>query len=453
MKKFLIDYRIIPFFLVIFALTAFLDKALAIGLFLLFLLFLFLFFLLWKIGIREKQLYVAIIIVTLIHLAVVLFIYYTAFNPFGGGADYEKYHSIGTEIAQRFTQGNFSLEGLRLNHYFPVVVGILYLFTMSEMLIGQLFSVWMAVITILFAYLLIREINGSKRSAFWVSLLVGIYPSYLFFGSLLLKDMLVVPFSVIGLWLVIKMMKEFSWKRFLIFFIIVSALINLRLYIGFALLLTLLVCWLLISGVVWKKRIIQGVIMTALLGFTLQFSGYGYYGITAVKHFLNPKTIISYREVLYESVKVDTEETTPVSPKEEDDLSGSGFSFKAKTSFENPVSFSIDYSKTFGDTLLGPMPWHIKYRRQLYSLIEIVPLYFFVIIIIYGVVRSIRNWGFLKTIKRYRQGIPLLVFSLLALGAIALFITNYGIIMRVRVPAFVSLLCLMPLGFIKRKDN
>jgi len=453
MKKFLIDYRIIPFFLVIFALTAFLDKALAIGLFLLFLLFLFLFFLLWKIGIREKQLYVAIIIVTLIHLAVVLFIYYTAFNPFGGGADYEKYHSIGTEIAQRFTQGNFSLEGLRLNHYFPVVVGILYLFTMSEMLIGQLFSVWMAVITILFAYLLIREINGSKRSAFWVSLLVGIYPSYLFFGSLLLKDMLVVPFSVIGLWLVIKMMKEFSWKRFLIFFIIVSALINLRLYIGFALLLTLLVCWLLISGVVWKKRIIQGVIITALLGFTLQFSGYGYYGITAIKHFLNPKTITNYREVLYEPVKVDAEGITQNFPKEEDDLSGSGFSFKAKTSLENPVSFSINYSKTFGDTLLGPMPWHIKYRRQLYSLIEIVPLYFFVIIIIYGVVRSIRNWGFLKTIKRYRQGIPLLVFSLLALGAIALFITNYGIIMRVRVPAFVSLLCLMPLGFIKRKDN
>lgn len=248
------------------------------------------------------------------------------------------------------------------------------------------------------------------------------------------------------------MMKEFSWKRFIIFFIIVSALINLRLYIGFALLLTLVICWFLISGVAWKRRIIQGIIITALLGLTLQFSGYGYYGITAIKHFLNPKTITNYREVIYKPVKVATEETIPNLPKEEDDLSGSGFSFKAETSIENPVSFSVEYSKTFGDTLLGPMPWHIKYKRQIYSFIETIPLYFFILIIVYGIIRSIKNWGVLKTIKRYRYGIPLFVFGLLSLGAIALFITNYGIIMRVRIPAFVSLLCLMPLGFIKRKD-
>ena len=452
MKKLLIDYKILPFFLIIFALTSFLDKALAIGLFLLFLLFLFLFLILWKIGIREKQLYVAIIVVALIHLTVVLFIYYAEFNPFGGGADYEGYHSIGTEIAQRFTQGNFSLEGLRINHYFPVVVGVLYALTMPEMLIGQLFSVWLTIITILFVYLLIREINGSKRSAFWISLLIGVYPSYLFFGSLLLKEMVVVPLSLIGLWLIIKIMKEFSWKYFAIFFIITSALINFRLYIGFTLLLTFIICWFLISGVVWKKRIIQGVIMITLLGFTLQFSGHGYYGITAIEHFLNPKTIVNYREVFYKPAEVVAEETTPNFPQEKDDLSGSGFSFKAKTNLENPISFGVNYSKTFANTFLGPMPWHIKYRRQLYSLIETFPFYFFLSIIIYGIVKSIKNWGLLKTIKRYRYEAPLMVFSLLTLGAIALFITNFGIIMRVRIPAIISLLCLMPLGF-KKKDN
>jgi len=453
MKKFLINYKIIPFFLIIFALISFLDKTLAIGLFLLSFLFLLLFFILWEIGIREKQLYTAIIIIALIHLAVVLFIFYTEFNPFGGGADYETYHKVGIEISQRFVGGNLSLEGLKMNHYFPVVIGFFYMLTVPEMIVGQLLSVWMVAITILFSYLIIREIKGSKKLAFWTSLAIGVYPSYLFFGSLLLKEMLVAPFSLIGLWLILKMLKEFSWKRFIIFFLIVSALVNLRLYTGFALLLTLIISWFLISGVVWKKRIIQGSIMVILLGFTSQFSGYGYYGIGTAKHFFNPNTIFDYREVFYAPPKIVADVSVDTSVdvmSPQDNMSGFGSSFDANADFRNPINFAISYSKTFSNTLLGPMPWHIKYKRHLFYLFETIPLYFFLIFIIYSTIMSIKNWGVLKTIRRYRYGIPLFVFSLLLLGVIALFITNYGIIMRVRIPAFISLLCLMPLGLIKK---
>jgi hypothetical protein len=39
----------------------------------------------------------------------------------------------------------------------------------------------------------------------------------------------------------------------------------------------------------------------------------------------------------------------------------------------------------------------------------------------------------------------------LSLGVLALFITNFGIITRIRIPSFIALLCLIPLAFDKTK--
>src|SRR5581483_8212235 len=101
-------------------------------------------------------------------------------------------------------------------HYFPVLIGILYIFTVPSMLVGQLFVAWLAGISAVLLYFLILEIGGSKKSAFIMGVLVSFYPSYLYFGSLLLKDTVVVPLVLLCLWLMIRIFKRFSAVLFML---------------------------------------------------------------------------------------------------------------------------------------------------------------------------------------------------------------------------------------------
>ena len=71
---------------------------------------------------------------------------------------------------------------------------------------------------VLFAYFIVLELGGSEKKAFYIGLFMNFYPSYAYFGSLLLKDGLVVSLALLGVLLVTKMVKKFSWNWFLLFF-------------------------------------------------------------------------------------------------------------------------------------------------------------------------------------------------------------------------------------------
>jgi hypothetical protein len=355
-----------------------------------------------------------------------LFIYYAHFQPFSGGyGDYVVYQEQAQEIAQRVRQGNFSLEWLSISHYYPVIIGYIYTLTLPEMLIGQLFGVWLAAVSVLLTYLIVLEIGGSKKWAFLIGLIVCLYPSYAFYGSLLLKDTLVVPLVLAGLLLTIKLIKNFFWRNFLIFYIVLGAVIHFRFYVGYALLFTFILCWLLLYKLNLKKKFIYGMIIIILLGFLPQFSGYDYYGFKTIKRYLNSNTITFYREVAY----VPSASSTPT---------GMDSSIKSKTEIDSPLNFLVNCSKSFIYVLLGPLPWQIQSYKQLFVLLETIPWYFLLFFVIKG--------AFI-TLKRKRVALPLLVFSIISLGVLALFITNFGIITRIRMPSFIALLCLIPLGF------
>ena len=396
----------------------FLDRGLAIGLIFLSFLVVTTFLILSKIGIGDKKLKLLFLIALFIHLGAVMFIYYAHFQPFGGGSgDYISYHRQAQEIAERVRQANFSLQGLNIAHFYPVVIGYIYVLTLPEMIIGQLFGVWLAAISILLTYLIVLEIGGSRIWAFLIGLIVAIYPSYLFYGSLLLKDTLVVPLALVGLLLTLKLIKNFSWKNFLIFYIVLVGLIHFRFYIGYVLLFTFIFCWLILSKLNLRKRLIYALIIIPILGFSPQISGYGYYGINTIKQYLHPQTVTFYREVAY--VRMDS-------------------SIVIETGFENPLKFLGNTLKSFVYVLLGPFPWQMKYPRHFLALFETIPWYFLLFFIIKGAL------GF---IKRDRIALPLIIFSFGALAVLALFLSNFGILTRIRIPAFISLLCLLSLSF------
>ncbi|MFC1630149.1 hypothetical protein ACFL06_01275, partial [Patescibacteria group bacterium] len=301
-KKFLIGIVLYIIIFIIIGIVAFFDKTLVVGFSLISFLTLITFLVLFKIGIKSKTLIFLLLITFLVHFGGVLFIHYADFQPFGAGGmgDFTLYNNEAQEIAKRIHQGNFAFqEGLYIHHYYPVVIGYVYALTIPDMFIGQLLNVWLAVISVLLVYLIVLEIGGSKKQAFFIGLIVCIYPSYLFFGSLLLKDVLVVPLILGGLLLTLKLIKDFLWRNFAIFYIILGAIIHFRFYVGFALLFTFILCWLLLSKVNLKKRIIYGTIIIILLGFLPQFFDHGYYGFKTFEYYKNPRVITVYREKAY----------------------------------------------------------------------------------------------------------------------------------------------------------
>src|SRR3989338_11326244 len=125
-----------------FGVIYFFDKALGIGILFIVFLNLITFFIFIKAGLNDKELFYLFLIAFLFHLGVALFVYYANFQPFSNGyGDHILYHDLAKQIAQRVLNGNFSLQGIDISHYYPVIIGYIYAFTLPNMLIGQLFKI------------------------------------------------------------------------------------------------------------------------------------------------------------------------------------------------------------------------------------------------------------------------------------------------------------------------
>ena len=446
-------FKVITTIVAIILFTFLFDGGLATGILMLTVLIGATFWAIRKKIVADKLPFLVLAITIAIHLAAVLFIFYTNFQPFGEGDDVG-YNPQIQYLAQSFRHGDFSplIKDYQINYgitYYQAVMGVVYALTLPQMLVGQLFSVWLAVITVLLVYFLTIEIGGSKKQASFVGLIVNFYPSYIFYGSLLLKDPLIIPLAIASVLLIVKLIKNFSWRNFLIFYLVTAVLTNFRFYIGYASLLVFIFCWMLFSNLGLKKRFLYALIMIPLLGFLPQFSGNGYFGMSFMESYFSPQQIANYREQVYISKIV------PASPSSTSGLditsaiapvitSGSDSTFAATADFSNPVSFIISYSETFIYTLLGPFPWQIKNKSQAFALFETIPWYFLFFFIVIGIIKSI---------KKYRITLPLVFFSITVLAVLGLFTPNFGIITRIRIPALLVLFCFAPFGFENKYIN
>lgn len=453
--------KFILFSCLLLAVLSFIDKTLAVGAIFIAFLVSVTFFLICK-SKEEKQrkfLITLFLIIFLLHILGVLFVYYTNFMPFSGEGDYIEYNIAAQKISERIHQGNFSLQNLEIGMYYPVIVGYIYALIVPDVLIGEIFNAWLVALIAVFIYLIIREIGRSEKEGFLVGLMVGVYPSLAFFGSLLLKDASVVLLCMVGLLLTLKIIKRFSWSKFFIFYIILIGLTNFRFYIGYALMLSFIISWFLLSVLRFKKRIVYGIIIIFLFGFVPQISsGYGYFGAIVLKQYLNTEVITAYREVLYAPSVQSSETPTPETPAASETPASQtsppqtpapsprarGSSVVVKTGFENPITFVKNTSISFIYCLLGPFPWQVRKAAHLFALPETISWYFLLFFIVKGIAKYIR--------KQYRDILPLVIFSIIVFGVVSLFISNFGIITRIRMPAFLALLCLFPLGSAKLKS-
>ena len=461
--------------LLLVPIVAFFDLTLSIGICMLVFLSALTLISLMFFKVEDNKLYTLFFVSLVLHVLVVLFLQYSHFQPFSDGiGDYTIYNSEAQTALASFLGGNFSLSGVSLTTYFPVLIAFVYFFTVPKMLIGVLFAAFLGAITAVLVFLMVKELGGSGKQSFLTGLVTNFYASYMFYGSLLLRDIIIIPLAVFGLWLIIRMAKRFLWVDFFLLYLVLAAEFQLRIYIGYAVLLSFVVCFVFLSVFTLKRKIIYALIIIPILGFLPQISGYGYYGSNFLEQYLNPKTVALYQNLYNPASPLSLSPSVPSSSSSQVALQelqkkvrpsapvvkpASGYpvispqpvskgldsSFVVNIDKRSPVTFVVSYLKYFCYILLGPFPWQMSSPRQYFAFLETIPWYFLLFFVAKGILGSLKS--------KNRLIIPLLVFGLSALVALAVYVSNFGIITRIRIPAFISLLCLAPLAFIKKGEE
>lgn len=456
------------------------DEGFAIGLGLLFVLGFATIWGLKKAGVGEWQAVTLFVIALLTHTLFASFVYFSDFQPFGGGqGDYQGYHRQAEYIAQGLLQGDFSGGGqfALLDNYYPAIIGVLYAVLFPSMIIGQLFNVWVAALSLVILYCIVRELGGTRYWALATGLIASIYPSFSLYTSILLKDVFVVFFTLLGLLIALKMMRRFTWQLFALLYIALIALTHFRFYTGIIFIVAISLSWIFFSHLEWRKRFLYAAIMIPLFGFIPHIaSGLGYFGWKAISHYGNEEQIVFYKENVYspnvvaEKIIVQQaeelsiaryEEATPqivVIPEERELLvkeevktnkevvakesfekpTGYSSSVDLSIDFENIFTFITSFVKSFLFAALGPYPWQFTESRHNLVLLETIPWYFLLFFIGRGAVRSF---------KEDRRALLLLLFGVGLLALIALFFSNFGITTRIRMSAFLALLPFIPFAF------
>jgi len=423
---------------------------------------------LWKLRMRDRRAYILFGISLLIHIIAVLFIYAFDFQPFsGGGGDYTSYHKSAVHIADEIGQGNF-LPDIEtrggVTHHFPTIIGYVYFFTIPSIVVGQLFNAWIASVAIMLLYFLVLEITQSFRWAFGIGLLVNLYPSFLFYSSLLLKDVFVVLFALVAAFLMLRILKRFSWGLFALFYISLIALTHFRFYEGFVLLATFTISWLLLSREPIKSRFAYGFVMIFLLGFVPQMFGMGYYGFSTLRQYINPVAFTYYQDIAYTGkdiaptsplappTPIDIAPTSPPSPLapsapvdellEEPLEENIGFASTVdlKVSFSSPKAFVTTFPKSFAFVAIGPFPWQFTANRHYFALLETIPWTILSVLVLLGIIHTLRS--------RHRV-LSLVIFSLGLFIILMIYMSNFGITTRIRMPAFFLLAVFIPFGVLE----
>lgn len=482
MNQFSINASKVVGLLLIIAAIAIFNTALAVALLVLLVLIGITILLLIRSRLFSKQAAVLLFTVTCIYLGATLAIHFSNFYPFGGGeGDQRFYHRAAVSISNDFRQGNFSLSGIEkhlsdetVTHYYPVAIGALYAITVPDILVGKMVSVWLAAIAALLVYLLALEIGAEKKWAFWSGLAVGFYPSLLYWGGLLLRESAVASLALFCLLQTIKIIKQFTWQRFLFFYIALGILMNLRFYIGLAVLFVFIFSWIFLLCTSWKKKLLYGIVVFPLLGFLPQAAGtqHGYFGLHDIAYFSNRQRIVEYRSTpsVYQGEKgiVPAEiaqsplpypKTDPVPLEkfldkkvfqEGSDQTQPGLLlvpnslFTKETVSQSPLTLVKNFARSFVYVAIGPFPWDIHYVRQVFILGEIIPWFIVFFLIVKALVRLRFQW---------RVILPIIFIAFGIFAEIALLINAYGISMRIRIPAFLTLLTVLPFAFQKLEQK
>lgn len=347
----------------------------------------------------KKTFAILFISVFLLHVAVIIGLQ-SIEVPFkgiqGSNADYQEYQEQAVGVLERISEGNLSVRGLGIDHFFPVVVGYLYKVFGASTIVGQLFNGFVAAIASLLLFLITKRLGGSIKASFFLAFAGSLYPTYLLFSSLFLEDALVILFTLAALLAGLIALESWSLKRVLIWYGLVLLAAEFRSFMGLFLGIAFLISYVLLYKASYKEKLgkcIGVALLVLLIPFAAQYVfsmfEYGDYG-----HSLNGE-------------------------------------FEHFKDLGNGLLAIPGFLYSFLRTILGPFPWNFHSTKDWLYLAEVIPWLLAVPFVVKGIHQRA---------KRFSYMLFLPVFSFVVYIALSLFIEDTGTMMRLRIPVILSLI-------------
>jgi hypothetical protein len=331
---------------------------------------------------------------------------YNGFVPLAAGADDAGYFNLATEIlAGRADQ----LEWIPTSY--PYMLAGLFAVSGESLVAGKLLNVFFASWTIYFAVLLTRRLQiahgsyGKNESPSWRSLsspvnLTGLaltfYPSALFYASQMTKDTLLVFFGVLFIFLLVRAMQQKRFASWALVLIPFAGLADFRAYAllslmaGFAL-------WLVVQPGLLRRHAgkiaIIGLVSIPIISVLVE----------PYRHYFNLETLASFRNSSYTG----------------------GSSVGITLDFTNPLTFCVSYAYNFVTVLFGPFPWQVQSEQHLIALVEAIPMYLFIPLILSRMITSL--------LPSSRHERLLFLMAMLQIASFALLSDNLGTNARLRI--------------------
>ena len=323
---------------------------------------------------------------------------FDGFYPLVSGHDDRAYWSYATQL----NQGEAVLW---TPSSYPYALAALFFLTGPSLVAGKLLNVLAGALTVyvgvrLAQWLAARRAPADARDAVvaghWAGALLTFYPSLLFYSTQLVKDPLLILAGLLALSLALRFFRRPHLLAASLGVVALGGMFLLRPYAALALAISLF------GFILWLRRrwIAPALVLAAVAPVVV---GWGVFGSAYLTRMLNPAFLTSFREGTY---------------------SIGGSAAGIRLDFSNPFALLTSYSYSFATAMFGPFPWQLGSAVQLVALPEALVLWALFPLWALGLWRLVRG--------RLGDEALLLIFSLVLIGAVALFSDNIGANTRLR---------------------
>ncbi len=329
---------------------------------------------------------------------------FDGFYPLASGHDDRTYWYYATQLVQGQTV-------LWTPSSYPYALAAIFFLTGPSLVVGKLLNVLVGSLTVYIGVRLAQRLATERAPAsaragivagHWAGAFLTFYPSLLFYSTQLVKDPLLVLAGVSALSLVLRFLRRPQSLIAMLGVVAFGGMFLLRPYAALALAIGLF------GFTLWLRRhwIAPAVVLAAVAPVAL---GWGVFGSAYLTRMLNPAFLTSFREGTY---------------------SIGGSATGIRLDFSNPLALLTSYSYSFATAMFGPFPWQLVSAAQFIALPEALVLWALFPIWAMGLWRLARG--------RLGDEALLLIFSLVLIGAVALFSDNIGANTRLRMLSWLA---------------
>lgn len=331
------------------------------------------------------------------------------FYPLASGHDDHFYFDVASEFASGIDTG-------ALPSLYPKVLGFFFYLTGPDLILGKMLNVLAASLAVAVGVLLARDlaresltlrgaspeeaISAGDRAGHLAGFFITFYPSQFFYSTQLVKDPILV---FLGLWcllLAVRFLRG-NWTSGILGIVALFGLFLFRSYAAMALGVAVV-----LFAVRYRPQWLP--ILLVLAGIGPLAIGQGLFGWSQIEPWLDTQRLEGFREVVY---------------------SQGGSAAEIHVDYSNPIAFALTYPYSFATVMFGPFPWQLRSAGQAVALVEALVMWalmgvwfkeFFAI----GLGR--------RGVKANGHVALVMLFSVLLVGAVALFSDNIGANTRLR---------------------